>query len=76
MNIIERPDGVKIAACFIATMILTSFISQVWRSTEVRVDRVEFDPVATEFIQALQGRSIRLIAHRPRLSTPEEYASG
>ena len=36
-NIVERPDGIKIAAWFIATIIVTSLISRVLRSTELRV---------------------------------------
>ena len=38
-NIIERPDGVKIASFFIAAILATSLISRVTRATELRVDR-------------------------------------
>jgi len=34
MNIFERPEGIKIATWFIATIILTSMISRVMRSTK------------------------------------------
>ena len=37
VNIVERPDGVKIASWFIVTIIVTSLISRVLRSTELRV---------------------------------------
>ena len=33
VNIIERPEGIKIASFFIGAIILTSFISRVMRST-------------------------------------------
>jgi hypothetical protein len=35
-NVIEKPDGIKIAAFFIAAIILTSFVSRVRRSRELR----------------------------------------
>ena len=45
-NIIERPDGVQIATWFIVTIIVTSLISRVLRSTELRVQGVVADPLA------------------------------
>ncbi|MFO0213857.1 MAG: amino acid transporter, partial [Pseudanabaena sp.] len=51
-NIIERPDGIKIAAIFIAIIVVTSLVSRVWRSTELRADTVEMDELAQSFIQA------------------------
>ena len=46
VNIIARPEGIKIAAFFIGGIVLTSLISRVWRSTEVRIKRVEVDATA------------------------------
>ena len=43
-NVIERPDGVQIATWFIVTIIVTSLISRVLRSTELRVQGVKADP--------------------------------
>ena len=43
-NVIERPDGVQIATWFIVTIIVTSLISRVLRSTELRVQGVTADP--------------------------------
>ena len=45
-NVIERPDGVQIATWFIVTIIVTSLISRVLRSTELRVQGVTADPMA------------------------------
>jgi hypothetical protein len=73
-NVIERPDGVKIAAWFIATIIGTSLISRVLRSTELRVQSVEVDSTAARFIgEAGSAPPIRIIANRPDSGLPEEY---
>src|SRR5262249_37084874 len=50
-NVIERPDGIKIASFFIFTIIAASFISRVMRSTEVRIDKIEMDENANKFIE-------------------------
>ncbi len=73
VNVIERPDGVKIAGFFIAAIIATSLVSRVWRSTEIRADRVELDETARRFLQEESERTIRLIAHRRRAGTEAEY---
>jgi hypothetical protein len=73
VNIIERPEGIRIAGFFIAAIILTSLVSRVWRSTELRVERIEMDETAREFItQESQGK-IRLIAHRRNTGSAREY---
>jgi hypothetical protein len=72
-NVIERPDGVKIAAWFIATIIGTSLISRVLRSTELRVLSVEPDDTARRFIQEASSQPIRIIANRPDSGLSEEY---
>ncbi|MGC4859381.1 amino acid transporter [Micromonospora sp. DT41] len=72
-NVVQRPDGVKIAACFIGAMILVSALSRVLRAFELRVDRVELDPLATAFVAERAGRRIRLIAHEPGRRDLAEY---
>jgi len=74
VNVIERPDGVKIAAWFIATIIVTSLVSRVLRSTELRVQRVETDETARRFILDAADGPPRIIANRPDTGLPEEYA--
>jgi hypothetical protein len=41
-NVVEKPDGIKIASCFIAAIIVSSMASRVRRSTELRFIRFEF----------------------------------
>ena len=55
VNIVERPDGVKIASWFIVTIIVTSLVSRVLRSTELRVQAVEPDETARRFIHEAGG---------------------
>jgi hypothetical protein len=73
VNIIERPDGVKIASWFIATIIGTSMISRVLRSTELRVRGVEPDATAYAFIRGAVHGPLRIIANRPNTGHPSEY---
>ncbi len=73
-NIIERPEGIKIAATFIGAIIVTSLISRVWRSTELRVDTIEMDELAQQFIAQESKRIIRIISHRPNRGGDSEYA--
>lgn len=70
-NIIERPEGIQIAAFFIGAIIVTSLISRVWRSTELRSERVEMDEIAQQFIMQASQATVRLIANR--LNTGDEY---
>ncbi|WP_328650071.1 amino acid transporter [Micromonospora sp. NBC_00330] len=72
-NVVERPDGVKIAACFIGGIILVSVLSRVMRAYELRVDRVELDHAAARMIDERAGRRIRLIAHEPDQRDQAEY---
>ena len=72
-NVIERPDGVKIASWFIITIIVTSMISRVLRSTELRIQGVKPDVVARQFISEIGSAPVRIIANRPDTGMPEEY---
>ena len=67
VNVIERPDGVKIAAFFIGAIVLVSILSRVWRTTELRVGKITFDAAAEGFIHDLRGsETMRIIANHPR----------
>jgi hypothetical protein len=71
-NMIERPEGLKIASWFIATIIFFSLVSRVLRSTELRVLSVEADAQAMRFIREA-GPPVRILANRPNTGRPEEY---
>ena len=73
-NIIERPEGIKIATWFIVTIIATSLVSRVLRSTELRVQAVDPDPTAERFIREVSHKPVRIIANRPDTGQVEEYA--
>jgi hypothetical protein len=73
LNVFERPDGVKIAAWFIATIIITSLFSRVLRSTELRVQHVDADETAQSFLAEVGAAPVRIIANRPDTGLPEEY---
>jgi hypothetical protein len=73
-NVIERPEGIKIASWFIVGIIATSMISRVWRSTELRIQGVIADGAALRLIDDVAHRGqIRIIAHRPDTGTAGEY---
>jgi hypothetical protein len=73
INIIERPEGLKIAAFFIMMIVCTSLISRVMRSTELRVKRIEADDSARTFLGETAEAPLRIIANRPDSGLPEEY---
>ena len=74
VNVIERPDGVKIASFFIGAIVLTSLVSRVWRSTELRVAGVVVDDTARRFIaEAAGGEEIHVIANHPDERNAREY---
>jgi len=73
-NIVERPDGLKIASIFIFTIIAVSFISRSLRSTEVRIGRLELDEPAQEILKNLStGGEIRVITNRREEGDAVEY---
>jgi hypothetical protein len=64
-NVIERPDGVKIGACFIAAILAVSFASRLSRSFELRTTDVHLDGTAEMFLRDCARRTIRLVANEP-----------
>lgn len=73
VNVIERPDGVKIGACFIAGIILISLLSRLGRAFELRVTHVELDDMAERFIRDISHRTARFIANEPDNRDVAEY---
>jgi hypothetical protein len=72
-NVIERPEGIRIASAFILSVTLLSLVSRTLRSTELRAQRVEFDDAALAMIAEDNDQVIRIAAHRPSEKTIEEY---
>ena len=72
-NIVERPEGIKIASFFILSIIVTSMISRAIRSIELRVDSVRLDGSAQALVDEVSPDVIRIIAHRPDSREVHEY---
>jgi hypothetical protein len=73
-NVAERPDGVKIAACFIAAILVVSFLSRLYRAFELRVAHIEADEMALGFLRECGRRQIRLVANEPDSRDAREYS--
>jgi hypothetical protein len=74
-NVVERPDGVKIAAVFIAAVVVTSFVSRALRATELRAEAVVLDAEAARFVEeAATGGPVRFIANEPNERDTLEYS--
>ncbi|MER6082006.1 amino acid transporter [Streptomyces sp. NPDC001833] len=73
VNVIERPDGVKIGACFIVGIILVSLLSRLARAFELRVTSVALDDMAERFIRDMASRKMRFIANEPDRRDKAEY---
>jgi hypothetical protein len=74
VNVIERPDGVRIASFFVAAIVVTSLVSRVSRATELRVTEVRMDETAWRFIEEAAARDeIRIIANEPDERDEREY---
>jgi hypothetical protein len=72
-NIVERPDGVKIGACFIAGIVVISLLSRLRRAFELRVTEVVLDDAAARFVRECARRKIRFIANEPDSRDVTEY---
>jgi hypothetical protein len=70
-NIIERPEGMHIAAFFISVIVCTSLTSRAVRSIELRVQEVRLDEEAQKIIEEAGRGVVRIVAHRPGASSYE-----
>jgi hypothetical protein len=73
VNLVERPEGIKIASFFIGGIILTSLISRSVRSTELRIEGVELNETAKAILDGVSEGTIRIIASRPDRGDQDEY---
>jgi hypothetical protein len=74
VNVVERPDGIKIASFFIVAIVAGSLVSRVFRSTELRVSEVKLDETAERLLmEAAASGSLRIIANHPDARDAREY---
>jgi len=74
VNVIERPDGIKIAGFFIAAIVIVSLVSRAVRSTELRTTAVDFDDEAERLVNDMCRRgTLRIIANHPDERNTREY---
>jgi hypothetical protein len=73
-NVIERPEGVQIAGCFIGAILIVSFVSRAVRAFELRVTAVHLDETTERFIRELAPAGpLRIIANEPDAGDEAEY---
>lgn len=75
-NVIERPDGVRIAGLFILGILTVSILSRVRRSFQLRATSVRLGLTAAGFVSedAEEFGAIRIVSHQPDGDTADEYA--
>jgi len=75
VNIVERPDGVRIAGLFILGILVVSIVSRVQRSFQLRATSVDLDATAQQFVlgDADDYGAIHVIAHEPNAGSALEY---
>jgi hypothetical protein len=74
VNVIERPDGLRIALLFTLAIVFVSVLSRLRRATELRVGTVEFDPLAQRLIdRASRQNELHIIAHKRQVGDWGEY---
>jgi hypothetical protein len=74
VNVVQRPDGIRIAALFIIGILVISLISRVRRSFNVRATSLTFDAQAMEFLtEAADYGELNLLANEPDTRDAEEY---
>lgn len=64
VNVIERPDGVIIASCFIVLLLTLSGMSRYHRATEMRVSEFEFiDEESERLWNLIRGKKVNIVPH-------------
>ncbi|WP_234698343.1 amino acid transporter [Lacisediminihabitans changchengi] len=75
-NMIERPDGLRIATLFIVGILVVSIVSRVQRSLQLRASSVTLDEPAVAYLRADAAHgAIRIIANEPDDGSAQEYNS-
>ncbi len=66
LNVIERPDGVRIAGLFILAILLVSVVSRLGRAFELRTDQVILDDAAVDCLRRFAAAgTLQIVAHEP-----------
>jgi hypothetical protein len=73
VNMVAQPSGIQIASLFIIGIVVASFISRALRTTEVRIERIEFDEKAQEFLDELAEGELRIVTNRREVGNVAEY---
>jgi hypothetical protein len=74
VNVVERPDGLRMAAFFVAAIVVTSLVSCGFRPTALRITRVTPDAMVRRLIdEATRRDAIRIIANRPDARDSRDY---
>lgn len=73
VNIIERPEGIRIAAVFIAGIIIISLLSRIRRSFELHATKVHLDYQALAFMSEVLDGPLAIISHEPLRLSAEAY---
>lgn len=67
VNMSQRTEGIAIASFFVVSILISSLLSRAVRSTELRIEKVQFDKHALDFIQYAMEHDwgeIRILANR------------
>jgi hypothetical protein len=76
VNIVQRPDGLRISLLFILGIVIVSVASRIRRSFEVRATSVTFDDAAMEFLREAEDYgAVHLVANEPGARDEQEYRS-
>lgn len=73
VNIVEQPSGIQIASLFILAIVVSSFVSRAMRTTELRVETIEFDEKAREFLNDQAEGEFRIVTNRREVGNVSEY---
>ncbi|WP_255546642.1 amino acid permease [Glaciihabitans sp. dw_435] len=75
VNVVERPDGVRIAALFILGIIVVSIVSRIQRSFQLRATSITLDAEAEAFVMsdADDFGGVCIVANEPDDGSAHEY---
>lgn len=65
VNMVERPEGLKISSMFIGSILAVSLLSRAMRAVELRITEISLDEEAEKILAEDEDQVIRLIARGP-----------